>query len=80
MHDGIVLCLSRVFASLKWRLPQSVIESYRSIYTTGKKFLQYYETLTCLKEILLKRRFLTGVMHVQLDNTKQYLSVRNDQV
>ena len=33
MHDGIVLCLSHLFASLKWRLwslkwPQSVIKSY----------------------------------------------------
>ena len=26
--------------------------------------------LTCLKEILLTRRFLTDVMHVQLDNTR----------
>ena len=33
-------------------------------------------------EILLfnTRRFLTGVMHVQLDNTKQDFSARNDQV
>ena len=36
MHDGIVLCLSHLFASLKWRLwslkwPQSVIKSYTEL-------------------------------------------------
>ena len=30
--------------------------------------------------MLLMRRFLTGAMHVQRDNTKQNLSARNDQV
>ena len=30
--------------------------------------------------MLLTRRFLTGVTHVQLDHTKQNLSARNDQV
>ena len=37
-------------------------------FTVSKTFLQL-----CLKEILLTRRFLTDVMHVQLENTKHNL-------
>ena len=51
------------------------------LYIIGNKFLQTV-TLTLFEGNLTfdTRRFLKGVMHVQLDNTKQNLSARNDQV
>ena len=49
------------------------------IYITGKKFFNNV-TLTLFEGILLTHGFLTGLMHVLLDNTKQNLSVQNNQV
>ena len=50
VHDGIVLCLSHLFASLKFLQQSNFNVVWRKSY-------------------LLVARFLTGVMHVQLDNT-----------
>ena len=79
MSDGIVLCLSPLFASLRWRLwslkrPESVIKSYTQL---ERRFCDN-ATSTLFEGNLTW--FLRSVMHVQLDNTKQILSARNDQV